>query len=89
MAARQLAGALSIKAYRWDLGDGATASTANGFVNHDFMAALSVDEEHKLFEVTCAIETAGAGRFEVKRTLSVVKCLRLLSKSRRRRTASK
>ena len=31
-----------------------------------------MDEEHKVFEVACAIETAGTGRFEVKRTLSVV-----------------
>ncbi|MDH4369643.1 MAG: hypothetical protein OEV99_07325, partial [Nitrospira sp.] len=71
-AALQLTDALSVKAYHWDFGDGAEVTTASGIVDHDFSASLSVEEEHRLFEVTCTIETAGAQRFEVKRTLSVV-----------------
>ncbi len=64
--------ALAVAAYHWDFGDGATASTNLGLVDHDFGASLATDEEHRLFDITCTVETAGAGSFEVKRTLSVV-----------------
>jgi hypothetical protein len=72
MLAQQLDAALAIRAYHWDFGDGTSAGTANGFIDHDFSAALAVDQEHRLFDVTCTIDTAGAGTFAVKRTLSVV-----------------
>lgn len=64
--------ALAITAYHWDFGEGTTLTTRTGLVDHDFSSALAVDEEHRLFDVTCTINTAGAGPFEVKRTLSVV-----------------
>ncbi|MDE1995738.1 MAG: hypothetical protein KGI75_24780, partial [Rhizobiaceae bacterium] len=70
--AEKLDAALAVRLYHWDFGDGTTASTASGFIDHDFSAALAVDEEHRLFDVACSIETASAGNFSVKRTLSVV-----------------
>jgi hypothetical protein len=71
-AAQRIHEALAIKAYHWDFGDGASVSTTSGLVDHDFSAVLSIDQEHRVFDVTCAIETAGGQRFEVKRTLSIV-----------------
>lgn len=57
--------------YRWDFGDGSTATTNDPNIAHDFSAAFDADTQHRLFDVRVRIERQGEQPVEVVRTLSM------------------
>ena len=55
--------------YRWDFGDGTTATTDVPSIVHDYTGRFDLRSRASSFDVRCRVERAGDAPFEVVRTL--------------------
>ena len=78
--AEGLQAASTVATWSWDFGTGDTIVASSPEVQYDFAPHLAVDEEHKLFDVTCDVTMRDGSVSRVARTMSVVNAYALCRK---------